>query len=95
MQVPTHLIRDSLFVQCETVIDKKVFKSNFFIIHIAGEYLGGCEGAVWMTLKSISVVHGVVVVLLSNTYSAWCLYLLHWVPDKDTPSSRTSCPSLL
>lgn len=40
MQVPTQLIRDSLFVQCETVIDKKVFKSNFFIIHIAGESLG-------------------------------------------------------
>ncbi|XP_068018519.1 vascular endothelial growth factor receptor 3 isoform X2 [Melanerpes formicivorus] len=39
MQVPTHLIRDSLFVQCETVIDKKVFKSNFFIIHIAGSEL--------------------------------------------------------
>uniref|UniRef100_A0A8B9TS81 Vascular endothelial growth factor receptor 3 n=1 Tax=Anas platyrhynchos TaxID=8839 RepID=A0A8B9TS81_ANAPL len=39
VQVPTHLIRDSLFVQCETVIDKKVFKSNFFIIHIAGSEL--------------------------------------------------------
>lgn len=44
VQVPTHLIRDSLFVQCETVIDKKVFKSNFFIIHIAGEGLGKCRG---------------------------------------------------
>lgn len=40
MQVPTDLIRDLLYVYCETVINKKVFKSNFFIIHIAGEYLG-------------------------------------------------------
>uniref|UniRef100_A0A8C0ENJ7 Vascular endothelial growth factor receptor 3 n=1 Tax=Bubo bubo TaxID=30461 RepID=A0A8C0ENJ7_BUBBB len=39
VQVPTHLIRDSLFVQCEAVIDKKIFKSNFFIIHIAGSEL--------------------------------------------------------
>lgn len=43
VQVPTHLIRDSLFVNCETVINKKVLKSNFFIIHIAGEYLGRSE----------------------------------------------------
>ncbi|RMB96724.1 hypothetical protein DUI87_26789 [Hirundo rustica rustica] len=39
MQVPTDLIRDLLYVHCETVIDKKVFKSNFFIIHIAGSKL--------------------------------------------------------
>ncbi|KAF4790846.1 hypothetical protein TURU_137391 [Turdus rufiventris] len=39
MQVPTDLIRDLLYVYCETVIDKKVFKSNFFIIHIAGSEL--------------------------------------------------------
>ncbi|XP_048176003.1 vascular endothelial growth factor receptor 3 isoform X5 [Corvus hawaiiensis] len=39
MQVPTHLIKDLLYVHCETVIDKKVFKSNFFIIHIAGSEL--------------------------------------------------------
>ncbi|PKU36101.1 vascular endothelial growth factor receptor hypothetical protein [Limosa lapponica baueri] len=39
VQVPTRLIRDSLFVLCETVIDKKVFKSSFFIIHIAGNEL--------------------------------------------------------
>jgi len=50
MQVPTQLIRDSLFVQCETVIDKKVFKSNFFIIHIAGESLGKCKGTVCSAL---------------------------------------------
>ncbi|XP_014436650.2 vascular endothelial growth factor receptor 3 isoform X2 [Pelodiscus sinensis] len=39
MLVPTHLIRDSLLVQCETVIDKKPFKSNFFIVHITGNEL--------------------------------------------------------
>uniref|UniRef100_A0A8C8SN50 Vascular endothelial growth factor receptor 3 n=1 Tax=Pelusios castaneus TaxID=367368 RepID=A0A8C8SN50_9SAUR len=39
MLVPTHLIRDSLFIQCETIIDKKPFKSNFFIVHVTGNEL--------------------------------------------------------
>ncbi|XP_044310047.1 vascular endothelial growth factor receptor 3 isoform X1 [Varanus komodoensis] len=39
MLVPTLLIKDSLFVQCETVIDKKPFKSSFFLVHIAGNEL--------------------------------------------------------
>uniref|UniRef100_A0A8C0H3G0 Vascular endothelial growth factor receptor 3 n=1 Tax=Chelonoidis abingdonii TaxID=106734 RepID=A0A8C0H3G0_CHEAB len=39
MLVPTHLIRDSLFVQCETIIDKKLFRSNYFIVHVTGNEL--------------------------------------------------------
>ncbi|KAG8128544.1 hypothetical protein E2320_015374, partial [Naja naja] len=39
MLVPTLLIKDSWFVRCETLIDKKPFKSNFFIVHIAGNEL--------------------------------------------------------
>uniref|UniRef100_A0A8C3SC50 Vascular endothelial growth factor receptor 3 n=1 Tax=Chelydra serpentina TaxID=8475 RepID=A0A8C3SC50_CHESE len=39
MLVPTHLIRDSLFVQCETTIDKKLFRSNYFIVHVTGNEL--------------------------------------------------------
>ncbi|KAJ7316407.1 hypothetical protein JRQ81_002569, partial [Phrynocephalus forsythii] len=39
MLVPTVLIKDSLFVQCETLIDKKHFKSSFFLVHIAGNEL--------------------------------------------------------
>ncbi|XP_034258509.1 vascular endothelial growth factor receptor 3 isoform X1 [Pantherophis guttatus] len=39
MLVPTLLIKDSWFVQCETLIDKKPFKSSFFIVHIAGNEL--------------------------------------------------------
>lgn len=95
MQVPTHLIKDLLYVHCETVIDKKVFKSNFFIIHIAGEYLGRFRGAVWVALKSISVAHEIVMVLSNYTDSAWCLYLFYCVSDRDTPCSRRSFPNLL
>lgn len=89
------MIRDLLYVHCETVIDKKVFKSNFFIIHIAGEYLERFKGAVWVTLKSISVVYGIVMVLSSYTDSAWCLYLCYCMSDRDTPCSRRSFPKLL
>ncbi|XP_034634655.1 vascular endothelial growth factor receptor 3 isoform X3 [Trachemys scripta elegans] len=39
MLVPTHLIKDSLFVQCETIIDKKLFRSNYFIVHVTGNEL--------------------------------------------------------
>ncbi|XP_053232936.1 vascular endothelial growth factor receptor 3 isoform X2 [Podarcis raffonei] len=39
MLVPTHLIKDSLFVECETFIDMKPRKSSFFLVHIAGNEL--------------------------------------------------------
>nr|XP_056707634.1 vascular endothelial growth factor receptor 3 isoform X4 [Euleptes europaea] len=37
--VPTLLIKDSLYVQCETFIDGRSFKSSFFLVHIAGNEL--------------------------------------------------------
>ncbi|XP_048347051.1 vascular endothelial growth factor receptor 3 isoform X4 [Sphaerodactylus townsendi] len=37
--VPTLLIKDSLYVQCETFIERRSFKSSFFLVHIAGNEL--------------------------------------------------------
>ncbi|XP_053574623.1 vascular endothelial growth factor receptor 3 [Bombina bombina] len=36
MLVPSEKIRDSLFLNCKTVIDKKVFESSFFMVHFTG-----------------------------------------------------------
>ncbi|XP_038596508.1 vascular endothelial growth factor receptor 3 [Tachyglossus aculeatus] len=39
MLVPTALIRDALFVQCQTFLQGSVFKSNFFLVHVTGNEL--------------------------------------------------------
>uniref|UniRef100_A0A5F8GP28 Vascular endothelial growth factor receptor 3 n=1 Tax=Monodelphis domestica TaxID=13616 RepID=A0A5F8GP28_MONDO len=39
MLVPTSLLGDTLFLQCETIIRGRTFRSNFFIIHITGNEL--------------------------------------------------------
>ncbi|XP_075458175.1 vascular endothelial growth factor receptor 3 isoform X2 [Ascaphus truei] len=36
MLVPTDWIREAFFLQCKTTIDRKVFWSNYFIIHFTG-----------------------------------------------------------
>ncbi|XP_069055619.1 vascular endothelial growth factor receptor 3 isoform X1 [Pleurodeles waltl] len=36
MLVPTELIQNYLFIDCQTTINKKVFQSNIFIIHVTG-----------------------------------------------------------
>uniref|UniRef100_A0A7N4PBZ1 Vascular endothelial growth factor receptor 3 n=1 Tax=Sarcophilus harrisii TaxID=9305 RepID=A0A7N4PBZ1_SARHA len=39
MLVPTSLLGDTLFLQCETIIRGRTFRSNIFIIHITGNEL--------------------------------------------------------
>ncbi|XP_069510187.1 vascular endothelial growth factor receptor 3 isoform X2 [Ambystoma mexicanum] len=36
MLVPTDMIRDYLYIECQATINKKVFKSNPYLIHITG-----------------------------------------------------------
>ncbi|XP_028907296.1 vascular endothelial growth factor receptor 3 isoform X2 [Ornithorhynchus anatinus] len=39
MLVPTALIRDALFIQCQTFLQGSIFKSNFFLVHVTGNEL--------------------------------------------------------
>uniref|UniRef100_G1K3G8 Vascular endothelial growth factor receptor 3 n=1 Tax=Xenopus tropicalis TaxID=8364 RepID=G1K3G8_XENTR len=39
--VPTDWIRDTLFLHCETVVEGKVFKSNYFLVHLTGSQFYG------------------------------------------------------
>lgn len=41
MRVPTPLLRDTLYLQCETTWGGQAFLSNPFIVHITGR---GCPG---------------------------------------------------
>lgn len=41
MRVPTSLLRDTLYLQCETTWGGQAFLSNPFIVHITGR---GCPG---------------------------------------------------
>nr|XP_033782894.1 vascular endothelial growth factor receptor 3 isoform X2 [Geotrypetes seraphini] len=36
MLVPTDMIQDSFILYCKTIIDRKVFESNYFVTHVTG-----------------------------------------------------------
>ena len=44
MRVPTPLLRDALYLQCETSQGGQAFLSNPFVVHITGRGLPGAAG---------------------------------------------------